>query len=147
MAILKSIAITSRPLQPMEIVSNAEILLESGIAGDSRGENPTRQVSILFEEDWLAACEDVQAALPWESRRANFLVNGAENPKKIGATISIGEVILEVTEETKPCQLMERVRPGLRRALEPDWRGGVCCRVVKGGHVAQGDRVDVDIPA
>ena len=144
MAVLKSIAITQRQLQPMEFVSEANVTVEDGIEGDARGQNKARQVSVLFEEDWQAACEDLEAALPWESRRANFLVNGAANPKRIGAKISIGDVILEVTEETKPCQLMERVKPGLRRALEPDWRGGVCCRVVKGGRIAQGDQVEIE---
>ncbi len=147
MGILKKIAVTPRQLQPMELISKAEIRVDEGIVGDARGGNKTRQVSVLFEEDWLAACEDLNASLPWESRRAGLLVNGAENPKALGARISIGDVILEVTEETKPCQLMEKVKPGLRQALAPDWRGGVCCRVVQGGHIAQGDHVEITLPA
>jgi len=29
----------------------------------------------------------------------------------------------------------------LRRALKPDWRGGVCCDVVSGGTIRVGDPV------
>jgi len=36
---------------------------------------------------------------------------------------------------------MDEASPGLREALEPDWRGGVCCRVLKGGLIAVGDEV------
>ena len=50
--------------------------------------------------------------------------------------------MLEVTQETKPCHLMEAAHPGLKRALTPEWRGGVCCRVLKGGKVRVGDRVE-----
>ncbi len=147
MANLKSIAVAPQLLKPLEFRDSVSITVEDGIDGDARGQNAGRQVTLLFEQDWLAACDEIKAELPWQSRRANFLVNGADNPQSVGAKIMIGDVILEVMEETKPCQLMERVAPGLRRALEPDWRGGVCCRVVRGGRVKQGDRVDIELPA
>jgi MOSC domain-containing protein YiiM len=38
---------------------------------------------------------------------------------------------------------MDEARAGLLRALYPDWRGGITCRVVEGGDVALGDAVDV----
>ncbi len=146
MSSLKAIAVAPQLMQPMELVAAVDVTVEAGLTGDARGQNTGRQVTVLFEEDWQAACDDVRSALPWERRRANFLVNGVDNPKKVGARLRVGEVVLEVTEETKPCQLMERVQPGLRRALEPHWRGGVCCRVMTGGRVAQGDRVDIELP-
>jgi MOSC domain-containing protein YiiM len=62
-------------------------------------------------------------------------------PHAAGWQLLIGEVALEVTEETKPCALMERAHAGLRRAMTPDWRGGVCCRVISGGTIAVGDEV------
>jgi MOSC domain-containing protein YiiM len=36
---------------------------------------------------------------------------------------------------------MEKARTGLKAALTPDWRGGVCCNVVSGGNVRVGDPV------
>jgi MOSC domain-containing protein YiiM len=38
---------------------------------------------------------------------------------------------------------MERAFPGLRKALSPEWRGGVTCKVVAGGEVRAGDEVSV----
>jgi len=56
----------------------------------------------------------------------------------------IGSLVLEVTQETQPCQVMEAAHRGLRAALTPDWRGGVCCRVIQSGTIRVGDRVDVE---
>jgi MOSC domain-containing protein YiiM len=61
---------------------------------------------------------------------------------RAGAKLVIGDLVLEVTQETQPCHLMDEAHFGLRAALKPDWRGGVCCRVVEGGTIRIGDRVD-----
>jgi len=34
-------------------------------------------------------------------------------------------------------------RHGLRKALHPEWRGGVTCKVLEGGRVAIGDEVAI----
>jgi len=36
---------------------------------------------------------------------------------------------------------MEKTYKGLRKALEPEWRGGVCCSVLCGGKLAIGDKL------
>ncbi len=79
--------------------------------------------------------------LPWTTRRANLFVEGVARPQQIGGCITIGDVVLEVMQETDPCQIMERAQAGLYDALKPAWRGGVCCRVVRGGEIALGDAV------
>jgi catechol 2,3-dioxygenase-like lactoylglutathione lyase family enzyme len=38
---------------------------------------------------------------------------------------------------------MDRFHRGLRKALEPQWRGGVSCRVLAGGTVQRGDPVEL----
>ena len=142
---LIAIALTERRMAPMVLQNEADLSIEAGIAGDARGTEKLRQVSVLFEGDWKEACAEIGQELPWTTRRANFLVNG-ENPKRLGARLEIGDVILEVTEETEPCALMERAARGLRGALKPGWRGGVCCRVIQGGHVAVGNELDIQLP-
>lgn len=119
----------------------ATVTVDAGIVGDARGRKPYRQVTILFREGWDDACRDLGAALPWVTRRANLFVEGLERPRSPGGQIHIGPVVLEVTGETRPCQLMERAHAGLLQALTPDWRGGVCCRVVSGGDIRLGDAV------
>jgi len=99
-------------------------------------------VTVLFREGWEGACRDLGVKLPWTTRRANLLVEGVPVPRE-GARLSVGDMVLEVTDETKPCQVMEAACTGLRQALTPEWRGGVTCRVVRGGTIRVGDRVEV----
>jgi MOSC domain-containing protein YiiM len=126
---------------PLEEMDTASITERDGIEGDARGIKADRQITVLFREGWEDACRDIGASLPWTTRRANLYVDGLDRPRAAGARIAIGEVVLAVVQETKPCELMERAHPGLRRALAPDWRGGVCCNVLQGGTIRKGDPV------
>ncbi len=142
-ATLIGIAKTRELRAPMEECATTDISLESGVTDDVRGRKHGRQVTVLFREGWEAACREIDVSLPWTTRRANLYVAGLDFPREIGWRLRIGDVVLEVTEETAPCQLMERAHAGLRRAMTPDWRGGVCCTVVSGGSIKIGDPVAV----
>jgi len=145
MSRLRGIAIKSAPRQPMQELQRADISVERGIAGDFRGAQRDRQVTLLAESAWRAACAEIDADLPWTTRRANLLVDGVDfDAAWTGRSIRIGTVELVVTEETAPCSLMEAQRAGLRSALASGWRGGVCCRVASGGAIAVGDAVTFD---
>jgi MOSC domain-containing protein YiiM len=127
---------------PLEELESAWVDRDHGIAGDARGSKRDRQVTIVFRESWDAACAELAADVPWTARRANLLVEGVPTPRP-PARIAIGDVVLQVTRETDPCMLMERAHAGLKKALTPDWRGGVCCNVIRGGTITLGDRVAV----
>jgi MOSC domain-containing protein YiiM len=138
------IARKAKPRAAMETVDAVGITPERGVEGDARGAQKVRQVTVLFAEDWRAACAGLFADIPWTTRRANIYVenfDGVAAAKMIGAKLKIGDVHLQVTEETDPCGRMEEQVPGLRAALTPNWRGGVCCKVLAGGHVRVGDTV------
>jgi MOSC domain-containing protein YiiM len=128
---------------PLEQLEAATISVANGIEGDARGRKPGRQVSILFREGWENACRDADARLPWTTRRANLWVEGLDFPRRTGWHLQIGETLFEVTMETEPCMLMERAHSGLRQAMVPEWRGGVCCNVIEGGRIALGDAVRI----
>jgi MOSC domain-containing protein YiiM len=129
-------------MAPLETLDAASVTVEAGITGDVRGLKPGRQVTVLFREGWEDACRDAgEPDLPWLTRRANLYVEGLDRPRAVGVRLQIGEVVLEVADETKPCALMEAALPGLRAAMKPDWRGGVCCDVVRGGAIRLGDEV------
>ncbi len=134
------VAVKRGPVSPL---SEAEIGVQAGVSGDARGARAGRQVTVVFREGWEAACRELGVTLPWTTRRGNLLVEGVEVPPE-GKCLVIGLVVLEVTQETQPCQLMEAAHRGLRAAMTPEWRGGVCCRVLKGGTIRVGDRVDVE---
>lgn len=143
MITIRAIAIRNRPRVPMQSIDSARIDVQSGILGDFRGSQRDRQVTVLSEAAWRRACAEVGAELPWTLRRANLLVDGIEfDPSFVGKRLRIGEVELEVTEETDPCSRMDAQHMGLSAALAPEWRGGVCCKVLKAGDIRIGDAVE-----
>lgn len=144
---LAGIAIRKKSRAPMVALQDCELSMELGLAGDFRGKPGKRQVTVLSEESWLRACNELGHELPWLTRRANLLVRGLEfSAGDVGKVLCIGVVKLQITRETDPCQRMEDAQPGLKNALAPDWRGGVCCRVLVPGQIAVGATVQI-IPA
>ena len=125
----------------MQTLQQAEITLVSGVARDFRGRPGDRQVTVISADVWRQVCTELGRTIPWTTRRANLLVEGIELPRSIGGEIRIGSVRLQVTGETDPCSRMEEQCQGLKAALQPDWRGGVCCRVLQEGPVTIGDAV------
>jgi len=145
---LRGIAIRLRPKAPMAACEQALVTPERGVEGDSRGKPGRRQVTLLSSESWAKACAELGEDLPWMTRRANLLVSGLEfTPAHVGSILRFGQLVLEITRETDPCSRMDQARPGLRAALEPDWRGGVCCRVIAAGEIALGQRGQLFSPA
>ena len=143
MSELIGIAITRKIMGKMEEIKSANVSISSGIEGDARGKKRNRQITILFEDDWYDACKDIDKDLHWTKRRANLFVKGMRGPQKDGDIIEIGNIKLKVSFETDPCEVMESTYQGLRKALEPKWRGGVCCSVIDGGIISLGDKVQI----
>ena len=129
----------------MQSIDSAQVSVNCGILGDFRGALKGRQVTLLSEPAWQAACNEVNADLPWTYRRANLLVDEVTfDASWMGRRLRIGEVELRVTRETSPCSMMDAQHPGLTAALESDWRGGICCDVLKPGHIHLGDQLEFD---
>jgi len=129
---------TRAPLKPVE---EAVAEVGTGLVDDHAGRGK-RQVTLLSREAWQAACQDLAVELDPVSRRANLLVEGVDLAETRGRRLRVGEVLLEVAGETKPCQLMDDTHLGLWDALKPDWRGGVFARVLAGGTLRQGDALE-----
>lgn len=148
---LLAIAVRRRSRGAMLELPRAAVTAENGVADDLRGRPGRRQVTVLSLEAWQAACAAAgRPELPWTARRANLLVTGIDLASLAavnqaagadGAVLRIGAVELEVTGETAPCERMEEACPGLLAALAVGGRGGVTCRVRRGGELAAGDPV------
>lgn len=133
---MKLLAIATRPgtRQPMERWEEREITIENGIAGDFRSRPGSRQITVLSGNQWQKACEELGVQLDWTTRRANLLISDWQfSAKDLGKTIQIGDVKLQICAETELCAKMDQQHQGLRHALESEWRGGVCCKVIQGG--------------
>ena len=143
---LIGIARRDKPRAPMEELASAAVTTAKGIDGDCRGIVEDRQVTLILREDWEAACRALGRELPWVTRRANLLVERLTDFKRVGVQLRVGSTLLEITEENPPCRVMDIQAEGLRVALQPEWRGGVACRVLQGGAIALGDKVAVVDP-
>jgi len=140
---LLGIAIRHKKRGEMKALAAAHITATAGVADDFRGKPGNRQVTVLSQEAWLAACEEIQATLPWLTRRANLYIEGIDLHNSAGHLLKIGPLELLITRETDPCNRMQEAHDKLFEALAKDWRGGVCCRVIQEGKIAIGDRVEL----
>ena len=125
----------------MDPVPHAELIAGKGIVGNAN-QGGRRQVTIIDRDVWAARTAEVGASLDPSARRANLMISGIDLLKSRGKTIRIGECILEIAGETKPCERMEEAAPGLRAAMYPDWGGGAFAMIVKGGTIKVGDDVE-----
>ena len=141
---LLDIAFRPKARAPMQTKTETMISKVAGVEGDFRGKPGKRQVTVMSIEQWQLACDEVGTILPWTVRRANLLVDGISfNASMVGQQIKIGQLILFVTGETDPCPKMDAQHQGLTQALTPDWRGGVCCRVIADGRIKINDNVQI----
>ena len=97
---LNGIAVRPGSGVPVRTLDRVEISEASGLVGDHRRRRGKRQVTVLTQEGWDAACHDVNVDLAWTTRRANLLVSGLSLAEKVGARLHLGQVILEITGET-----------------------------------------------
>lgn len=147
--VIAGIARHAAPRAPMEELAQTRVTPELGVEGDCKGvfkpgKRNRRQVTLIERCDWEAAMAELGTAHRWSARRANLLVDGLDLPQVEGAVLRIGTVRLLVTTECDPCQRMDEIEPGLQAALRPDWRGGVCTRVLAGGEIAVGDVIEIE---
>jgi MOSC domain-containing protein YiiM len=139
---LLGIATRAAPRKNMVEHAAARITTGRGVGDDFRGKPGRRQVTVLAHADWRAALDELgETKLAWTTRRANLYVDGIDLARKVGYDLRLGDAILNITGETTPCKRMDEARPGLRRALGKDWRGGVTCRVIRSGDIAVGAEV------
>ncbi len=126
---------------PMDPRPRARLIAGKGLEGNAN-QGGRRQVTILAEEAWQAAVAELGVpALDPRLRRANLFVRGLDLARSRGRVLCIGETRLHVLGEVRPCERMDEGYSGLRRALDPDWRGGAFAEVLEGGEIAVGDAV------
>jgi MOSC domain-containing protein YiiM len=141
---LLDIAFRPKSRAPMQTKVETMVSKVAGVEDDFKRKPGKRQVTLLSLKQWQLACDEVDVTLPWTIRRANLLVDGVSfDSTMVGKQIKIGHLILLVTGETDPCPKMDAQHQGLTQALTPDWRGGVCCRVIADGRVKVGDKLSI----
>ncbi len=137
-----SIALRCKDKGQMKEVNEAAAERDGGLVGDIAA-RADRGLTLIAAAQWNDVQKELKTDLPWYTRRANVLVDAKKLGHLIGAQIKVGEVVLKVEGETKPCDLMDRLHFGLKTALKPDCRGGVHGRILQSGKIRVGDVVTI----
>jgi MOSC domain-containing protein YiiM len=122
----------------MDERSTAMLVSGRGIVGNAN-QGGKRQVTIVDEARWSELMQEVGADADPRRRRANLLVRGLNLIDTRGRLLRVGSVTLRIVGETRPCEQMDEVWPGLQEAMCHRWGGGVYAEVVEGGEIAVGD--------
>ena len=127
----------------MDPVAEAELVEGRGLVGGV-DRSRRRQVTLLERETWDRVMSQLDGDVDPSARRANLLLTGIALANTRGRILRIGTALVVIGGETTPCERMEEVLPGLRRALSTDWGGGAFAQVLKGGMIRVGDLVAWD---
>lgn len=126
----------------MVICASARVSREYGVGDDYRGViHDDRQVSVMTKENWVESCKELGRKLHWTTRRANIYLGDIDLANSTGMLLKIGDVYLEITGELKAGRGMDKQIEGLSKVLQPNWRGGVSCKVLTPGVINEGDEV------
>ena len=115
---------------------------DKGLLGDANFGRSHRQVTFIEKEIFDAMDHRFSGLIRPEMRRANFMVKGVELRETVGRILSIGDLKVKISGETKPCKIMDEACEGLMEALNTKWRGGVFGCVLNDASVKVGDDVD-----
>jgi len=125
----------------MDAALEGELVAGRGLVGNAN-QGGRRQVTLIEEEVWTAMMRELDADAPTAGRRANLVLRDLRLLGSRGRELVVGPCRLRILGETKPCERMDDVVPGLRRLMFPDWRGGAFAEVVEGGRIHVGDRAE-----
>ena len=66
-----------------------------------------RQVTLIDEGRWREAQDEVGVDVPPSARRANVMLRGVDLERSNGRRLRLGECIVRIYGETRPCEQME----------------------------------------
>ncbi len=144
MAEVVSIHIVREKKAPAESCDHVTIRTDFGIEGDYRsGKYQTGQITLIESEVMDTASRKLGYEIPAGASRRQIVVRGVSLNETIGYKLRLGSVLVLAEEKCKPCDNMEAtIGPGAKDAM--NGRGGVRCRVIKGGELHVSDAVTVE---
>jgi MOSC domain-containing protein YiiM len=126
----------------MDAVDEAQAVAGRGLVGNA-DQGGRRQITVIDEAAWRDAGAEAGAEVDPAKRRANVMVRGIPLADSREKLLRLGNCLIRILGETRPCERMEEARPGLRQALRSNWRGGVFGEIVEGGAFRVGERAEL----
>ncbi len=142
MSELRQIWIKRMHKGPMDPAPTATMVAGKGMVGNAN-QGGKRQVTIVSNKNWEAVTAPLGATPDPRMRRANLLVSDIDFSDARGKILQIGTVRIRIYGETRPCEQMEAVAPGLQQAMSVPWGGGAFGEVLDDGEIAVGDSVEL----
>lgn len=125
----------------MDPAPAAELIPGRGLVGNA-DQGRRRQVTLIEQETWDRLMDELGGELSPSARRANLLLRGVPLAGTRGMLLQVGECLLRIGGETRPCERMDEALPGLERAMYDRWGGGAFAEVLEGGTIHVGDGVE-----
>jgi MOSC domain-containing protein YiiM len=126
---------------PMKEVEEAELVEDQGLRGCIHGRKGTKRQVLLMDSETLE-----RFGIPRGAVKENITTQGIDfQTLREGQQVRVGESLLEITIPCDPCPRMDEIRMGLQQELRG--QRGWLCKVVEGGKIRRGDRIEVLAPA
>jgi MOSC domain-containing protein YiiM len=122
---------------PMEELEIGELITDKGLKDCIHGRPGTKRQVLLMAGEALQALKLSPGAVK-ENITTKGLDLGSISP---GVRLRIGEGLLEATMPCEPCHRMDEIRLGLKTELRG--RRGWLFRVVEGGLIRRGDKIEI----
>ncbi len=147
MAEIISIHIVRKRNTAAESCNHVTVRSNFGIVGDYRSEKfQIGQITLIEAETIDAISQNLGYSVPAGSSRRQVVVKGVKLNELIGRNLRIGQILVRVESKCNPCKKMEKnIGPGAKNAM--DDRGGIRCRIIKGGALHAGDKITVENPS
>ncbi|HEX9097312.1 MAG TPA: MOSC domain-containing protein [Candidatus Dormibacteraeota bacterium] len=125
--------------QPMKLVSSATLITGLGIEGDKHAVATSDRQVLLADQEALD-----EVGVEPGTIKENLTVQGLHvMGLPVGSRVRLGEsAVLEITNVCEPCFRMDEIRMGLKAELVG--RRGMVARVITGGSIAVGDRIELE---
>jgi len=129
---------------PLQSLEQGSLTIAEGLIGDRHGaRSDTGQVTVVSAEELAAVAAASGLVIGPGATRRNITVSGVELRHEAGFRLRLGQALLEFTQTSAPCALMEKViGPGAKAALKG--KAGMEMRVLEGAELRVGDAVAIE---
>ncbi|MBS1259296.1 MAG: hypothetical protein MAG551_02365 [Candidatus Scalindua arabica] len=144
MAEIISIHIVRKQNGPTESCNQVVVRTNFGIEGDYRsGKYQIGQITLVESEIMDTVSRELGYDIPAGASRRQIMVGGITLNDLIGQNLRMGNVLVRVEDKCNPCNNMEkRIGRGAKDAMNN--RGGIRCRIIRGGELRVGDKITVE---